>query len=271
MGGVFIPLSFWLSDIYSVIEKVIIIEIHQNECVKNSDLAIICQSSESQITKSIKKLTGEGVLIYFGKAEDRVLRLSPKFLQGILKNGLNGVWIPITLWHTPLISPTLKFLLMEIANLDHGDGCRENNDYFAKFLKVSSSQASRLISQLSQLKLITTQTVQSGRKTYLNSDLSAFFSADIQSYIKHIKTPEKQGKRGFIAPIFDALFNEFWELYPNKKLGDLKPREKYHDVLSKGITHDSVIEKLHYMMLSDHWSNGRVPLATAWLTQLIEG
>lgn len=267
-AGIFIPLNLWVNDQYSIIEKILIIEIQRNEQVKNHDLAVLIQASESLVTKTIKKLTGEGILSYVGKGEDRKLQPSAKFLHGLFKsNGFQGVWIPISLWDSQLIPPVLKFLLLEIAQLDHGDGCKENNDYFAKFLKVSSSQASRLISQLSQLKLITTKTVQAGRKAYLNSDLSVFFNSDIQTHIKHIQTPCAKGKRALIAPIFDALFNEFWELYPNKNLGDLRPREKYHEVLSHGVKHDDVMSKLSYMTLSSHWSNGRVPLATAWLSQ----
>lgn len=267
-SGIFIPLSFWLSDQYSILEKVLLIEIQRNSQIKNANLASICQCSESSTTKIIKKLTGDGILSYIGKGEERLLSLSPKFIQGIFKNGgFNGVWIPISLWETHLISPLLKFLIIEIFNLDNGDGCKENNNYFSDFLQISPTQASRHLSNLSQLGLISTETIKGNRHIYLNSDLSAVFASDVQTYISHIKQPNNAVKRANIGAIFNALFSEFWGNYPNKRNGDLKAREKYYEVLNMGVSHDQVMEKLSYRMLSSQWEGGHVPLASAWLSQ----
>ena len=268
-NGVFIPLSLWLNEELSVIEKIIIVEVQQNRgSIKNEYLSLICQMSESNVTKTISSLVSRGFIQSSGHADQRIIKLHASFIKSIsAQNAFDGVFIQLSLWNTPLITPVLKFLLVEIAQLDDGDGCRANNEYFSKLLNISESQVSRLISQLSKLKLIETKTIKAGRKTYLNADLEHFFNSDIEPLLHIEKAEIRKNNAVTINDLVDTLFSEFWEQYPNKNRGEIKPKQTYCQIVKSGIAHEHVMQKLNCCLSSKHWLSGRVPLATAWLSR----
>ncbi|PKF35527.1 helix-turn-helix domain-containing protein [Acinetobacter proteolyticus] len=101
----------------------------------------------------------------------------------------SGIWIPASLWLTEGLSPSLKILLVEIDSLDNGErGCFASNSYFANFLKVSESQASRLINTLVDKGLIRSELISSKgrnneRRLYVNVPIDQAFNEDITEKI----------------------------------------------------------------------------------------
>ncbi|WP_278976729.1 helix-turn-helix domain-containing protein [Oligella urethralis] len=69
--------------------------------------------------------------------------------------GFKGVWIPASIYLNPNLSPIEKILLAEIDSLSRGDkGCFASNNHLARFLQVSASRVSRIITGLSEKGLI---------------------------------------------------------------------------------------------------------------------
>lgn len=101
----------------------------------------------------------------------------------------NGIWIPASLWLTQGLSPNLKVLLVEIDSLDNGErGCFASNGYFANFLQVSESQASRLINTLVKKGLISSQLIKSNgrnneRRLHILQPIDQVFSDEVQEQI----------------------------------------------------------------------------------------
>jgi len=65
-----------------------------------------------------------------------------------VERDFKGVWIPKHIYENKHLSWTEKILLVEIGNLDHGEGCFASNQYLADFLHKSESQVANLISKL---------------------------------------------------------------------------------------------------------------------------
>ena len=71
-----------------------------------------------------------------------------------MERDFKGVWIPKEIYLHEGLTPTDKFLLVEIESLSKNGECFASNEHFAKFLGVSKKHVSRLISKLSQMNLI---------------------------------------------------------------------------------------------------------------------
>ena len=102
----------------------------------------------------------------------------------------NGIWIPAALWLTRGLSPNLKVLLVEIDSLDNGErGCFASNAYFANFLQVSESQASRLINTLVKKGLISSRLINSNgrnneRRLHVLVPINEAFSDEVVEQIQ---------------------------------------------------------------------------------------
>lgn len=86
------------------------------------------------------------------------------------KREFRGVWIPKEIYLSKELSWTEKILFVEIDSLDNEDGCYSRNDYFAKFLGVSETHVSRMISKLKSMGLIRVESFD-GRTRILHSNL----------------------------------------------------------------------------------------------------
>lgn len=71
-----------------------------------------------------------------------------------MERDFKGVWIPKDIYLHEGLTPTDKFLLVEIDSLSKNGECFASNEHFSKFLGVSKKHVSRLISKLVQMKLI---------------------------------------------------------------------------------------------------------------------
>jgi len=65
-----------------------------------------------------------------------------------------GIWIPLEILQSPILTDPEKWLLAQIDWLDKGKGCFANNEYFAEFFGRSRRQISRLIKSLCTKGLI---------------------------------------------------------------------------------------------------------------------
>ncbi len=74
------------------------------------------------------------------------------------RRDFKGVWIPKEIWLSPDLSVVEKVLLAEISSLDNEDGCWASNDYFAKFLGVSTKTVSRGVQSLHDKGYVDSQT-----------------------------------------------------------------------------------------------------------------
>lgn len=101
----------------------------------------------------------------------------------------NGIWIPASLWLAQGLSPNLRVLLVEIDSLDNGErGCFASNAYFANFLHVSESQASRLVNKLVKMGLVSLELIKSKgrnneRRLHILVPIDQVFSDEIQDQI----------------------------------------------------------------------------------------
>lgn len=175
--GVWIPASIYLSENLSPKEKLLLIDIDsldngERGCfASNAYFANQLQISESQASRLINRLVKIRLItsIIFtqkGKNNERRIHLvNPLSIafpeisvdSGLFFRNFRGIWIPVGLYLSDRLSPTLKFLLVEIDSLDNGErGCFASNAYFSKFLQVSESQASRLINRLVKDGLVST-------------------------------------------------------------------------------------------------------------------
>tara|TARA_R110002072_G_scaffold215326_9_gene372504 strand:+ start:4896 stop:5270 length:375 start_codon:yes stop_codon:yes gene_type:complete len=74
------------------------------------------------------------------------------------RRDFKGVWIPKEIWLSPDLGVVEKVLLAEISSLDNEDGCWASNDYFAKFLGVSTKTISRGVQSLQDKGYIDSKT-----------------------------------------------------------------------------------------------------------------
>ena len=59
-----------------------------------------------------------------------------------------GIWIPKEIWLDENLSIQEKVLMAEIDSFEYADGCYASNSYFGRFLGLSPSRVSGIISKL---------------------------------------------------------------------------------------------------------------------------
>jgi len=92
---------------------------------------------------------------------------------------IKGVWIPIDIWDNETLNWTEKILLVQIDSYTSKEtSCFFSNEYIAKLLKISVTQASRTISSLMKKGYIE-QTGFDGRKRYIRSCIDTNVKADL--------------------------------------------------------------------------------------------
>lgn len=94
--------------------------------------------------------------------EERMLELQ--------KRDFKGIWIPKDLYLNDTLCWNEKILLIEIDSLDKKNGCFASNEYFSKFLGITITRVSQIISKLKKMNLINLERFD-GRKRILTSNL----------------------------------------------------------------------------------------------------
>ena len=98
------------------------------------------------------------------------------------RRDFKGVWIPKEIWLSPDLGVVEKVLLAEISSLDNEDGCWASNDYFAKFLGVSTKTISRGVQSLQD-------------KRYIDSKTKVIVKEGGQAFERIIRVARVVGKR----------------------------------------------------------------------------
>ena len=65
-----------------------------------------------------------------------------------------GVWIPKDIYLNKDLTPTEKFLLVEVDSLSKNGECFASNEHFAQFLQISKDRVSKLLTKLRRMGLI---------------------------------------------------------------------------------------------------------------------
>lgn len=84
---------------------------------------------------------------------------------------------------------------------------------------------------------------------------------------KPVITNGEKAEKFNATSVYDQWFNEFWDLYPNKKSGRKKPRELLEKILRSGVQFDTIKKSIETHKLTRSWVQGYVPYATTWLNQ----
>lgn len=85
-----------------------------------------------------------------------------------------GFLIPAKYWSDADLSLSEKVMITEIERLASEDGCLESNNYFARFIGLSKSRVSEIITKLSlkgylETQYFTDQDGQNRRQIYIVS------------------------------------------------------------------------------------------------------
>ncbi|WP_270361410.1 helix-turn-helix domain-containing protein [Limosilactobacillus mucosae] len=85
-----------------------------------------------------------------------------------------GFLIPAKYWSDADLSLSEKVMITEIERLASEDGCLESNNYFARFIGLSKSRVSEIITKLSlkgylETQYFTDQDGQNRRRIYIVS------------------------------------------------------------------------------------------------------
>ena len=192
--GIWIPASLYLTFDLSPVEKILLVEIDSLDngemgCfASNAYFSKFLQVSSDHVSRLINGLVKKGLIKTMlktqkGQNNSRIINIIYPINQAFPVENLpslrgdfvgsrkfSGIWIPASLYLTNGISPTQKILLTEIDSLSLSDhGCFASNAYFSKFLQLSESQVSRLISSLvKQGLVISSMTMVQGRTSSKN-------------------------------------------------------------------------------------------------------
>lgn len=79
-----------------------------------------------------------------------------------------GIWTPSFIWTSSELTPTEKFILMEIDSLDSGEGCYASNEHLAEVCCCSENKVSVSISKLVKMGYLE-RVAFDGRKRILAS------------------------------------------------------------------------------------------------------
>lgn len=117
-----------------------------------------------------------------------------------LNRDFKGIWIPAELWLSDNLTLQEKVFYVEIDSLDNEDGCYANNEYFAKFFKISKTRVSLVIKSLINKKLISSEILkEKGNKRTLRIvnkgsliKVKEVFNESLRPSLTKVKDPLKQ-------------------------------------------------------------------------------
>jgi len=214
--GIWIPASLYLTFDLTPVEKILLVEIDSLDngdsgCyASNAYFSKFLQISSDHVSRLINGLVSKGLIksqlkTQKGQNNSRIININYPINQPFPVENLpsiradfvgsrkfSGVWIPAALYLTDGISPIQKILLTEIDSLDLSDrGCFAGNSYFAKFLQLSESQASRHINELVKKGLVGSKMVlvqgrtssRNMRSLYIPNPIDQAFPSEVLEQI----------------------------------------------------------------------------------------
>jgi hypothetical protein len=116
-----------------------------------------------------------------------------------MSENFKGVFIPADIFLIKDLSLAEKILIVTILGLDNGSGCYASNEYLSKFVQITPTSCSGIISNLKKSGLLFEPKKFDGRKRYLSVDTNFLFSmptinmdADLKKDLGSISNIERQ-------------------------------------------------------------------------------
>ena len=116
-----------------------------------------------------------------------------------MSENFKGVFIPADIFLIKDLSLAEKILIVTILGLDNGSGCYASNEYLSKFVQITPTSCSGIISNLKKYGLLFEPKKFDGRKRYLSVDTNFLFSmptinmdADLKKDLGSISNIESQ-------------------------------------------------------------------------------
>jgi uncharacterized phage protein (TIGR02220 family) len=127
---------------------------------------------------------------YFGFFYCKKLAMSENF---------KGVFIPADIFLIKDLSLAEKILIVTILGLDNGSGCYASNEYLSKFVQITPTSCSGIISNLKKSGLLFEPKKFDGRKRYLSVNTNFLYDmptinmdADLKKDLSSISNIERQ-------------------------------------------------------------------------------
>ena len=117
-----------------------------------------------------------------------------------------GIWIPAEIWLENSLNALEKILLVEINSLDNENGCTAGNDYFSKFLGVTSIRVSQMIKKLKDEGYIYEASFD-GRVRTLKSNIKTIVRQSKDDYKAGLKEIIKQNEENYKAGSKEIINN----------------------------------------------------------------
>jgi Mn-dependent DtxR family transcriptional regulator len=80
-------------------------------------------------------------------------------MNEVEKRQVKGIWIPIEVWESTDLHMAEKLVLAEIDSFEKSQGCFVSNGYLGRFLDLSPSRISQIVSHLKELGYISVEII----------------------------------------------------------------------------------------------------------------
>jgi len=116
-----------------------------------------------------------------------------------MSENFKGVFIPADIFLIKDLSLAEKILIVTILGLDNGDGCYASNEYLSRFVQITPTSCSSIISNLKKSGLLFEPKKFDGRKRYLSVNTNFLYDmptinmdADLKKDLSSISNIERQ-------------------------------------------------------------------------------
>jgi hypothetical protein len=116
-----------------------------------------------------------------------------------MSENFKGVFIPADIFLIKDLSLAEKILIVTILGLDNGSGCYASNEYLSKFVQITPTSCSGIISNLKKSGLLFEPKKFDGRKRYLSVNTNFLYDmptinmdADLKKDLSSISNIERQ-------------------------------------------------------------------------------
>ena len=189
------------------------------------------------------------------------------------------VVIPMPIYDDETLKDSAKLLYGLISSLINEEGyCFASNEYLAKKRKTTPQNISRLLNELEKKEYIVIIYLRDGaivknRKIYINSRLTEMLTVNqnvkttVNQNVKESNKAIKGSNKYIIKEIYKEKFDNFWELYPNKK----SKQETINWFNKSNMTDElykTIIDKLKIFKKLKTWQDIKfIPHPSTWLNQ----
>jgi hypothetical protein len=161
-----------------------------------------------------------------------------------MNRDFKGVWIPKELYLNEELSWTEKILLVEIHSIDKGEGCWAGNEHLAKFVGISISRLTDILTQLRKLGYIVDRSFD-GRKRFLSANIPGLENKSQEGRVPEnrkvgfLKTgrynDEKSSFDGAVEPDNEDSMNPSNTVSNTINITELRNSEKKRNIIKTNI------------------------------------